>query len=563
MLNISEVNFDEIKDNLKEYFSQRDEFKDYNFEGSGLSLLMDVLAYTIHYLSYYLNISATEAFLDSAILRKNINSIAKTLNYLPKRISGSESIIDINLKSEYIPEDTSTIITIPKFTKFSSKGYNFYTKQSYNLTSANSYTFEDIILRQGIIRQDTFISNGQTDQEIIITNESIDNSTFEVYVDSVLWELENDLTSIDETSTTYSIELTDDNYVKVLFGDNILGMAPSINSEILVIYGETVGIDANNLSFFNLNQVIEDNFSNTYDDSYFDITTVQQSLGGSDYETDDSIKVNAPKFYATQNRLVTKDDYTAFLNKHEIVEDSNVWGGDEINDFPKYGTVYIAVKPYLSINLTEFQKTTLYSYLEDKNILTINIEFVDISYFYVDITGTIYFLQRYESTLNSVKSKVETTIQTFFDDIDNFENIFKFARLISTLINLDEIGNVNLTINPFFYFNKVLTGNYFFVLNNEILENSIDCDIISGNLNEGFYDDGNGNIITKKDNSTIIGEIDYAGGSIEIFIGYEITITEPENGYKVYFDTTTNDITYKRQRTILNGTNSLTYTRYI
>jgi len=557
MIQLNTIEFNQIKANLKTWLQNQDEFTDYNFEASGLSLILDLISYLIHYLTFYLHTSVNESFISTAILRKNVNTLARTLNYTPRRKTGATAVITITLKTEFIPSETSTIISIPQYTNFSSSSYNFFSTSSYQLTSLNGYTF-NIEIKEGTIQEEIFISDGSKDQEFIIENINIDNDIFNVYVNDDLWSNENNLTAIDEDSETYQVELTEKNYVKIIFGDDVIGKIPGNGYEIKIIYSETNGEDANNLSVFNLSDILENNFSNIYDNSYFTITNVEQSTGGADYESIASIKQNAPNFYASQNRLITANDYIAYLQQHQLVKSAFVWGGDE-EVRQKYGYVYIAIKPEENENLNDYEKAIILNYLNDKNILTVNLELVDIDYFYINFSGSIYYYQEYETELNEVRETVNNTVIDFFNTIEDFNDVYKMARLITDINNLDEIANTNITIAPYFTFEKISTGNYFFDLENNIVEGSIDCDIITGSLNEGFYDES-GNIITKKDNSTVIGEIDYTTGEIEIYIGYEITNTSLGE-YQVYFETVNDDIYYKKQRSLKLNTMSFTYVR--
>lgn len=557
MIQLNTIEFNQIKENLKTYLKTQDTLTDYNFEASGISLILDLISYMIHYLTFYLHTSVNESYLSTAILKKNVNTIAKMLNYLPRRKTGATAKINIKLKDAYIPENENTIITINQYTDFISSAYNFFTTNQYQLTHLNDYTFE-IEIKQGTINTEYFTSDGNKDQEFTIENDSTDNDILDVYVNDELWTNENNLTEIDETSETYQIELTEKDYVKIIFGDDILGKIPGTGYEIKVIYSETVGEDSNNLSTFSLNEIIEDNYGNLYDNSKFTITLVEQSTGGSEYESVDSIKLNASNFYASQNRLITVNDYIAYLQQHALVKSAWVWGGEE-EIKQKYGYIYIAIKPNNNENLTTYEKSIIEEYLQEKNILTMNVELVDVDYIYINLSGSIYYYQQYESQINELKETINTTVIDFFDDTESFNDVYKMAKLTTELNNLDEISNTNITISPFFKFEKVSTGNYFFNLENSIVESSVYCNIITDELNEGFYDDENGNLITKKDNSTIIGEIDYTTGEMEIYIGYEITNTnEP---FSVYFNTTNDDIYYKKQKSLKLNQTDFTYIR--
>jgi hypothetical protein len=223
--------------------------------------------------------------------------------------------------------------------------------------------------------------------------------------------------------------------------------------------------------------------------------------------------------------------------------------------------VFIAVKPPNQQNLTAEQRTELMSYISGMNVLTIKPEFIDIQYIGLDLSGTIYYSQLFESQINTVKSSTELAVNTFFNNHDKFNNIFKEALLITTLINLEEIENVNLTIQPWFNFHKVGTGAYKWFLGNPIQPSSISCSIISSGVEIGFVDDGLGNILS---GSTIIGDANYSTGEIEIYPGYSIPVAEPStNGFKVLFNTTNDDVKFILNNSIELGNLALLYTRYV
>lgn len=562
-LNIASVEFSEVKDALKSYLSTKSGFTDYNFEGSGLSYIIDALAYMIHYNGYYLNMSVNECFLDYAQLRKNVNALARMLNYNPRRPTGAQTIVTIAVESGAEPSDPSVIITIPKYTDFASSGDVFYSTEQYQLTSENGYSFSGAILRQGIKRTTTVTSNGLADQSIIIENTKIDNDTLEVYVDGTLWTKQNNLTVLTDESQCYFVELTDDNYVKIVFGDGIIGAKPGIGETIEIIYTETAGVDSNEYDSFVINDIVQDQYGNLYDSGNIVVTVTSSATGGADYESISSIKANAPRFYEAQGRLVTVNDYLSYLSQHQLVDDVNVWGGEDDLPTPIYGKVLICVKPVTGSALSSADEEILRSYIEDKSMLTIIQEFRDPTYFYIDIAGTVYYNQQYADELNTVRDDVEQEISDFFAEIDTFDSIFKSARFVTALVNLTKIDNVNLTFSPFFYFSKIATGNYYWVLDNSIVAGTISCNIVNGSIDEGFYDDGSGNILTRKSGNAIIGEVDYTSGTIEIFPNYSISATEPTNGFQVYFDVTNDDLYYKRNRIVECGTLTLTYTRNV
>ena len=558
-LNISEVEFTDIVTNLKAYLKTKSEFADVNFTGSGISYFVDVMAYCIHYMSFYLNMSVNEIFLDSATLRKNVNLIVKHLNYTPRRKAGAEAIVAFEVKTTYKPAGLTTTLTIPKYTDFIIEGYHFYTTEEYVLSNANDFKFTGIVIREGTQISQSEISSGLANQEFIIESTIIDEDGFEVYVDGTLWTNQNNIVGATETTEMYSIEITEDSYVKIIFGDNIVGKIPDLGSTILIVYKECNGEDGNNFETFSLNDVLVDSLGVTYDQSKVTITLEQQSLGGTEEETLDSIKLNAPKFYEAQNRMVTKGDYEAILSQHALVDEINVWGGEEDTENPVYGKVWIAIKPVGAYNLTTAQKATLTTFMNSRNILTINPEFIDISYFHIDVSGTAYYSQIYESQLNVVRDDVEGEIEDFFDEMDSFDSLFKNAKFTTAINTLTKIENTDLEIQPYFYFSKVGSGNYHWKLENELIPGSVEC-VISAT--EGFYDDELGNILNTSGNA-IIGEVDYTTGEIEIWPNFNISTEQPITGYRVNFMVENNDVFYKKNRKIILGTMNITLTRYI
>jgi len=557
---INEVEFSAIKQNLINYYSTQPEFQDVNFEGSGINYLLDALSYVTHYLCFLGNMQINEAFLKVAQLPENIRVLARQLNYQPRRVTGAEAICDLSIKIAHRPTDPSKVITIPKYTDFLTNGYHFYATKEYLLTNSNSYTFTDMILRQGILKTYTEISDGSANHSILLESVKIDNDTLELYVDGILWENTSDLVSYEPTSLMYQIEITDDGYTKIIFGDDILGKIPPINANIEIFYTETEGLLGNNLSSFNLNEIITDG-TVLYDNSKCTITVTEQSLGGADAEDIESIRLNAPRFYESQNRCLSTKDWLGILSQHQLVESINVWGGEEDLSDPKYGRVFVCVKPPSpNIILTDNQKNTIRLYIKERNILAIPFSFVDVNPIYIDISGIIYFSQQYESVLSTVRANVSNAINTFFTStLIPFNSMFKEAKFITAINDLTEIQNTTLTFSPFVYFTKNSLGAYRWNLENELVPGTIICNYV-----DGWYDNGLGNLKTKKTGNAIIGTADYVNGIIEVFPGYSFPTTlEPAKGYRLDFNVINNDIFYSKNRMVQIGTTSLEYTRYV
>lgn len=558
-LNIADLDFTSIKRNLIDYYKTQPAFKDFNFEASGLNILMDALAYTSFMNGYYLNMTANEMFLDTAQLRKNVVAIAKTLNYIPRRITGSTTTLNFSLKDDYATSLThGEVIDIPAFTNFRSGGMNFMTLTAYQLTSSNGYSFPDVLVRQGEHFQETVAGIGLANQTIVIEQTNIDNDTLKIFVDGVEWSHNNNVTTFDENTEVYSVEINSLGYLKIIFGDGIIGKIPPLGSEIDISYSVTMGEEGNNLSFFTLASVLSDNTGGTYDDSCFDCVCNSPTVGGNGEETLTSIKTNAPIFYESQGRLVTKKDYEAFLRRHQLVDDVCVYGGSEDQVNPFYGMVYIAVRPVGGVlNLTDAEKTILGEYINERNILTVHPNFVDVDYIYLDVTGDVFYDQRFESNLSGIKNGVLSAINTFFAEESKFDNVFKVARLTTEINSLETVENTLLKIYPFVKFQKNATGAYVFQLGNEL--DSVVC-YTGGDA--AFVDDGSGNLINAK-TKTVMGRVDYENGIVEVFPGYEIPEIADGVDIRLNFQTKTGDVHYRNNRSVTIGDTSLVYTRYL
>jgi len=553
---ITTVEFQDIKNELIAYLSTRSEFTDYNFTGSGLNYLIDILSYIIHNLSFQLNMSANEVIsIYSAQLTKNIYSHAKNLNYSPRRPVGAIAYIDIEIQDAEKPISGETIV-IPKYTVFSSQGFLFYTQESFILNPANSYKLENIAIKQGTILTDTTVSDGLINQTITLESAKIDNNEFSITVNSIEWAKESDFTNIESDSQVYMIELTEDGYVKIIFGDGIVGEVPANTVDIVVTYAETEGLLGNNLSEFTITDILQDNLLATYDNSMIDITTVEQSLGGADIESNSSVQINAPKFNTSQNRIVRTSDWEAFLNRHEYVNLSGVWEGHSDLYEQVHGEVHMSVKPQTGLNLTANQKQELVEYLSEYHMDFIKPVFYDIDYFYTEFVILAQYYKKYQSQEASILAEINSNIDEFFADeneVNQFNHIFKMSALDSKLYNLERISNTTITPTYYTYFTTAPTGAYVFYLQNEIKMSSVVCNISE---TEGFSDDGSGNIIDVDAN--IIGTIDYVTGVIIIYPGYTITESEPISGYKLEFMTIDEDIYFKQNRLVINNTNTIT-----
>ena len=364
-------------------------------------------------------------------------------------------------------------------------------------------------------------------------------------VDGTIWnEYLNDIDA-DENSEIYFLDNNLNDKLEISFGDGTIGKTPTIGDEIVVIYGTTTGIDGNNVNDITLDQEIYSGIY-TYTDSDCTITPVYSS-GGSEEETIDSIKVNAPKFYEAQNRAVTKTDYETLLQQISFVETINVWDGAE-DEPPVYGTVYSTFKPVSGDDLlSTSQKTEITDFIEDYMPMTLKFVIKDPIYIYLTITSKVFYYETYQVDTTVIRGDIETEINDYFTvDMTLSDTTLKYSQLIQKIDSVTEVSNNLTEITCHLKFDKAVASSnaYIFELENEILVGSID--------NTYIQDDELGNIILKSD-SSIIGSVDYTSGDID-FIFDSMDATDN----LLYFNTEIDDIYFTKNN--LPILNSMTFT---
>ena len=444
-LQITNLDFGGIKASLKAFLSQQDTLKDYNFDGSALSVLVDLLAYNTQYNAYYLNMVANEMFLDSAIQRGSVVSHAKLLNYIPQSAVAPKATVHITVNGV-----TTSTLTLPKFTSFISEAiddvnYTFLTTDSttVNVTS-NTATFTDIVISQGISSSYSYTYNSGTNPKQLfeIPDSAIDTSTLIVSVQesssnsaSVTYNLSTNYIDLTPSSTVYFLEEGMNGKYNIYFGDGLLGKSLVNGNIVNLTYITTSGTSAFGANSFTAMASIG-GFSNTV------VSSVTSATEGSDKETIESIKYTAPKAYAAQGRAVTKDDYIYLIQNNSTnlpIDSVSVWGGEE-NNPPVYGQIFCAVKPAGGYTLTPAQKEKLISeVIKPISVLTVTPTIVDPDYTYVKInTKVLYDAKKTTLTGGQIKSQVLSRINQFSTDtLNTFNSVFKLPELISYIQSAD------------------------------------------------------------------------------------------------------------------------------
>lgn len=448
-IQVSELDFDQIKSNLKNFLKGQSQFSDYDFEGSSLSVLLDILAYNTHYNALYTNLAINEMFLDSASKRASVVSLAKQLGYTPNSARASRAVVSARIVS---PSSTPTVVTIPQFSPFNTsvngKSYTFYNRdeKSIVVTDGSSYVFNDVEIVEGTpLSYKYTVADGQ---QYIIPNQNCDTSTLTVRIqDSASSDVfttfypSTSITTADSTSRVYFMKEIDNGLFEITFGDGVLGKALENGNVVHLNYFVTNGENANGARTFTYNGI-------DLLDSGLAVTTTTIAAGGTAAEDIDSIRYNAPRLYAAQNRAVTPTDYKALiLGNFTDAASVSVWGGED-NNPPIYGKVFICVKPKLAAKLTLQQKSDiLTTILNTKNVVSITPEIIDPDYINIDVNTTVYYNERETTkTKSQIESSVMGTILSYNDsDLQKFDGVLRYSKLMRLIDETEQSIANNIT----------------------------------------------------------------------------------------------------------------------
>lgn len=534
-INVGALEFDQIKQNLKTFLQGQDRFSDYDFEGSNLSILLDVLAYNTHYNALYVNMAVNEAFLDSASKRNSVVSLAKALGYTPRSSRAAKGRISFAIAN--IPLATAPeFLTLPKNTKFT--GMKDSVRYTFNTTTAitkqrnasGQYQFDDVEIIEG-----TWVATKfeYTDKNAFkINNANIDTSTMVVRVqDSAsstsfeTYTLADSLSDITTTSNVYFLREADDGFFEISFGNGIIGKKPNIGSIINVEYYSCNREEPNDISSITYSG------ASLLGGNVVSLTVIEPINGGDGPEATEDIRFNAPNIYAAQNRAVTSQDYEALLrSKVPEIDAVTVWGGEN-NNPPVYGKVFISAKTKSGRDFTYAeQQSIIKEVIDPVKVVTIIPEFVDASYIELEVDAVVYY-DKTQTILDAeaIRTRVMSAIITYNDnDLKLFNKIFRSSVLaraiedteqsiVSSVIRLKIYRNVSPVFN--------VSNKYDVNLGNPIVPKSFKTNgFYTGTTNELFFieDDGNGtlkmfsNATGVKQYLQDVGSVSYASGRVII-----------------------------------------------
>ena len=511
-LNVTELDFADIKQNLKNFLKQQTEFNDYDFDGSGLNVLLDVLAYNTHYNALNAHYSLNESFLDSAQIRGNVVTRAKLLGYTPRSVLSPRATVDIVVS---IAGEVGTIPTVLELTRgtklntvVSGEEFQYVVLQTQQATLVGTtYTFNDVVIAEGTTRELKYrVDNDIENQKFQLSDYDADTSTLRVRVQSneesssfdIYTKFES-LKNVNSESKVYFLQENPSGYYEIYFGDGITGFKPTNNNIVTIDYVTTKGSESNGANSFSMVDSIGGFSSIT-------VTLDTAAGGGVESETMESIRFNAPLTFIAQNRAVTADDYASIIKKEfSNIDSISTWGGED-NDPPDYGKVYICIKPLLADQLTTAEKTDITGViLKGKNVVSITPEIVNTNFTYLEIDCNFkYNPNLTDRSSVELQSVVRDTITDYnFNNLNKFDGVFRHSQLTRAIDNSDP-SILNTIVRPRM-FQNITPSNV------STLPNDFNLSFTSP-----FYQSGNSTAFILTSSAFKINNVDHFFGDIPI-----------------------------------------------
>lgn len=437
--NVTELDFQKIKDSIKEHFRSQTKYNDWDFDGSGLNFLTDILAYNTHYNAMVAHLSLNEAFLDSAQIRGNVVSHAKLLGYTPRSASAATAILDLVVTPGISPAPYATLARGTRFsTVVDSTKYQFVALDTVQAPLASGvYTFSNVAVKQGILKRQLYRVDEQiTNQRFQIPEDTVDTTTLRVRIKAnsetteyAVYTRFSSFINVSSTSQIYFLQENSSGKYEIYFGDGLLGVKPASNSIVEMEYVYTTpGVGNGATAFIPLDPI--DGLSNIA------VTVDTGSYGAAERESIESIRYNSPLAFVTQNRCVTADDYRAvILREVGGIETISVWGGEDA-EVPDYGKVFISIKPLGAEALTQPEKDNiLTNVLRGKNVVSITPVLVDPSYTYISLDVFFKFNPNLtDRTRAEIEAVVRQTLEDYNDDnLEKFDGVFRYSRVLRNI----------------------------------------------------------------------------------------------------------------------------------
>ena len=591
-LEISELDFDGIKANLKTFLSQQNEFTDYDFEGSGMSVLLDVLAYNTHYLGYNANMLANEMYLDSADLRSSVVSLAKQVGYTPTSCTSSTATIDVLVNNA-----SGASLTMSRGTKFTTtvdgQSYSFVNNADVSITPVSGvYQFSNLSIYEGSYLNYKYTANtSDIDQRFIIPNDSVDTTTLSVKVQESssdattnTYKLATGITNIDPTSKVYFLQEVEGGRFEVYFGDGVTGKAIEDGNIVILDYINCNRDAPNGATTFSLSGTIGGFSSAT-------ITTVSNASGGTGLESITSIKYNAPRDYSAQDRAVTTEDYKTLVKSlYANAQAVQVYGGEDAAT-PDYGKVYISIKAKSGSNLTTATKERIVQSLKSYAVASVTPVIIDPETTFITLVVNFKYNSGITTKdVSTLQTNVLTKIASYNNNtLEDFAGMFRYSKLIEDINNADTsiLSNIT-TVKMYKYFTPTLNSGLKYTLNyNNALYNPHSGHNASGggvisssgfkvnndsSTNEHFLDDdGAGNLrlyylsgTARVYTDATYGTVDYATGEVVLTSAHITSISNIDGAtstqVRVFATPSSNDIVPVRNQVLSIDTSNSTVT---
>ena len=436
------LDFDQIREQIKDYLRANSNFTDFDFEGSNFSVLIDTLAYNTYISAFNSNLVVNESFLDSATLRENVVSLARNIGYVPRSSRSAQAVVNFSVD---LGTNDTKIVTLKAgqvaLGVQQGSSYIFSIPDDFVATSGtnNIATFDNLKIYEGIYLEKTFqIDYSQPNQRFILPNANIDTTSIRVTVSSTtneIYSLYNNILQVDSTSKLFLIQEIEDEQYEILFGDGIIGKKPPAGAIVTVTYIVTNGRLGNNARNFSFVGILRDDTDTTITSGISVLTTQQKSENGDGIEDVSSIKYLAPRIYSSQYRAVTANDYTGIIPfVYPNVESVTAYGGEEL-DPPEYGKVFISIKPKNGSFLSQITKDDISRQLKQYSIAGIKPEIIDLKYLYVEVDTSVYYNTNATSDAAELITAVTKTLTTYSNssDINAFGGRFKYSKVVGLI----------------------------------------------------------------------------------------------------------------------------------
>ena len=452
------LDYDQIKTQIKDYLRANSAFTDFDFEGSNFSVLIDTLAYNTYITAFNSNMTVNESFLDSATLRENVVSLARNIGYVPRSRTAAKAEISFDVTIGDIDTDTLDLeagLVCVGNTNDTNYIFSIPERIVTTVDANRNASFSNITVYQGTFLQKSFVFDGSLDQRFILENPNIDSSTIVVRIrDSVNdisegreYQVADNILNINSTSEIYLIQEVQDEKYELLFGDGFFGKKLENGNVIDISYIVTDGKDGNGASNFTFAGRFKDDTGKTeVPTNSITITTSQNAINGAEIESVNSIKYFAPRIYSSQYRAVTARDYEAIIqNIYPNTESVSVVGGEEL-DPPQFGNVVISIKPKNGDYISDFDRNNILSKLKQYSLSGINQKIIDLKVLFVEIDSTVYYDTAKVTNVNDLKSRVSSSLSTFrTSNINKFGGRFKYSKVCQIIDNVDDAITSNIT----------------------------------------------------------------------------------------------------------------------